>query len=65
MGCDTYKVRIKNSDNQKGKSCGYRVLYYLKTQDDVILLEIYSKSEQENLSDTLIRQIVQQYLGTA
>jgi mRNA-degrading endonuclease RelE of RelBE toxin-antitoxin system len=26
-----YKVRVRNSDIQKGKSGGYRVLYYLKT----------------------------------
>jgi len=25
-----YKVRIKNSDKNKGKSGGYRVYYYLK-----------------------------------
>lgn len=63
VGCDAYKVRIKNSDNQKGKSGGYRVLYYLKTQDNVVLLEIYSKSEHDTLSDNLVRQIVQQTLG--
>ncbi|MFC3122526.1 type II toxin-antitoxin system RelE/ParE family toxin [Agaribacter flavus] len=63
VGCDAYKVRIKNSDNQKGKSGGYRVLYYLKTQDNVVLLDIYSKSEHDSLSDNLIRQIVHQYLG--
>ena len=26
-----FKVRLKNSDIQKGKSAGYRVIYYLQT----------------------------------
>ncbi len=30
-GYTLYKVRLKNSDNQKGKSGGYRVIYYLQT----------------------------------
>jgi mRNA-degrading endonuclease RelE of RelBE toxin-antitoxin system len=63
VGCDAYKVRIKNSDNKKGKSGGYRVLYYLNTPERVVLLEIYAKSESEILGDTQIRQIVRQYLG--
>jgi mRNA-degrading endonuclease RelE of RelBE toxin-antitoxin system len=63
IGCDAYKVRIKNRDTQKGKSGGYRVLYYLKTQEHVVLLNIYAKGEHETLSDSLIRQIVRQYLG--
>lgn len=27
-----FKVRLKNSNIQKGKSGGYRVIYYLKTE---------------------------------
>jgi mRNA-degrading endonuclease RelE of RelBE toxin-antitoxin system len=27
-----YKVRLKNSDIQRGKSRGYRAIYYLKTR---------------------------------
>jgi mRNA-degrading endonuclease RelE of RelBE toxin-antitoxin system len=28
-----FKVRLKNSDTRKGKSGGYRVIYYLKTSE--------------------------------
>ncbi len=38
-----FKVRIKNRDNQKGKSAGYRLIYYLKTSDKIVLITIYSK----------------------
>ena len=37
-----YKLRIKNSDVQKGKSGGYRFIYYLKTSTKIILVTIYS-----------------------
>ncbi|WP_333466203.1 type II toxin-antitoxin system RelE/ParE family toxin [Microcoleus sp. T3_B1] len=33
MEYEIFKVRIKNSDIQKGKSAGYRAIYYLKTSD--------------------------------
>jgi mRNA-degrading endonuclease RelE of RelBE toxin-antitoxin system len=31
-----FKVRLKNSNIQKGKSGGYRVIYYLKTETEII-----------------------------
>ena len=30
-----FKVRIKNTDIKKGKRSGYRMIYYLKTQESV------------------------------
>ena len=35
VGFTVYKVRLKNSDAQKGKSGGYRVIYYAKTEADI------------------------------
>jgi len=35
------KVRLRNSDAQRGKSGGYRVIYYLKTKAKIILVTIY------------------------
>ena len=53
-----YKVRIPNRDAQKGKSGGYRVIYYIKTSSRVVLLAIYSKSEQVDISaDEILRMI--------
>jgi len=42
IGYSVFKVRVKNSDNQKGKSGGYRLMYYLKTSFNVLLLAIDS-----------------------
>ena len=58
VGYQVYKVRIKNSDINKGKSAGYRMIYYLETEDKVILISLYSKSDQSDISpDKIIRVI--------
>jgi len=44
-----YKVRLSNRDARRGKSGGYRVIYYLPTDDVTILLTIYSKTDQTDL----------------
>ena len=46
-----FKVRLKNRDIQKGKSAGYRVIYYLQTQTGVVLVTIYSKSDLSDVSE--------------
>jgi len=52
LGKNCYKIRLKNSDNNKGKSSGYRVIYLIIEEDlNVILLSIYSKSDFENISE--------------
>ncbi|MDJ0846315.1 type II toxin-antitoxin system RelE/ParE family toxin [Crocosphaera sp.] len=56
-----YKLRIKNNDIQKGKSGGYRLIYWLQTTDCIILLDIYSKSGQDNIDVTKISQIITQF----
>ena len=53
-----YKLRIKNSDIQKGKSGGYRLIYWLQRPKGIVLLDIYSKSEKDNVDVTTIRQII-------
>ena len=55
-----FKVRLKNRDIQKGKRSGYRCIYYLKTRDDVILVTIYSKSEQSDVSITRLQTILRE-----
>ncbi len=57
-----YKARIRNRDAGRGKSGGYRVIYYLETLDQAVLLTIYSKSDQSDISAQTIRQIIQEYL---
>jgi len=56
-----YKLRVKNSTAQRGKSGGYRIIYYLQTQADIVLLTIYSKSEQCDISSAEIKRIIKQF----
>ena len=56
-----YKVRLKNSDVQKGKSGGYRALYYLKSQNKIVLVAIYSKSDRTDIDAATIVAIITQY----
>lgn len=55
-----YKVRLPNRDAGRGKSGGYRVIYYVKTADSVYLLLIYSKSAQDDVPDALIVQAIEE-----
>ncbi|WP_414622567.1 type II toxin-antitoxin system RelE/ParE family toxin [Calothrix sp. CCY 0018] len=56
-----FKVRLKNSNIQKGKSGGYRVIYYLKTDQAIILATIYSKSDISDVSNEVIEEAISQY----
>ena len=56
-----FKVRLKNSDIQKGKSAGYRVVYYLETQAQIVLVTIYSKSDQASTEDAILRDAILRY----
>lgn len=58
VGRRVYKVRIRNTDAKKGKSGGYRVLYYLRTQDHILLFDIYAKGEQGNIQADEIRRMI-------
>jgi len=60
VGYTIFKVRIRNSDIRKGKSSGYRMIYYLKTGNSIILITIYSKLEQGDISSQRIRQIIKE-----
>ena len=53
-----FKVRLQNSDIQKGKRSGYRCIYYLKTRNIIILVTVYSKSEQSDISTSKLRSIL-------
>jgi hypothetical protein len=54
-------VRVQNSDIQKGKSAGYRFIYYLQTMTIVILIAIYSKSEQSDIASDRILEIIREF----
>ena len=52
------KVRVKNSDIRKGKSAGYRLIYHVATPGSIILVTIYSKLDQSDISAERIRRIL-------
>jgi mRNA-degrading endonuclease RelE of RelBE toxin-antitoxin system len=55
-----FKVRIQNTDAQRGKSGGYRVIYYVQTVDNIILAYIYAKSEREDISMDELRRMIRE-----
>ncbi|MGK7942407.1 MAG: type II toxin-antitoxin system RelE/ParE family toxin [Crocosphaera sp.] len=61
IGYEVFKLRVRNSDIQKGKSAGYRLIYYVKTAKAIILLTIYSKSNQADIAADDIQTIISEY----
>ena len=56
---EVFKIRLKNSSSNRGKSSGYRVYYFYKnSKHTIVLLYIYSKNEQSNLSNEKLDKIV-------
>ena len=58
LGNSCYKIRLKNSDINRGKSAGYRVITYVIKDDYIYLLSIYSKGEKDTISDKEIIDII-------
>lgn len=56
-----FKVRIRNSDIQKGKRSGYRLIYHLRSGKNVILVTLYSKLDQSDISARQIKRIIQEF----
>lgn len=56
-----FKVRVQNSDIQKGKRSGYRLIYYRKTRTTIVLVTIYSKLDQGDISEEEARRIVREF----
>lgn len=56
-----YKVRARNSDSAKGKRGGYRIIYQITVEKAIILITIYSKTEQSDITGDEIQKIIEQY----
>jgi mRNA-degrading endonuclease RelE of RelBE toxin-antitoxin system len=61
IGAEVFKVRVRNSDVNRGKSGGYRVIYWLKLSECVVLLDIYSKSERDDIEVIAIQNIIAEF----
>jgi len=63
LGNDVYKIRLSISSKNKGKSGGARVISFVKIIDKTVyLLSIYSKGEQDSISDAQIQELLNGYL---
>lgn len=58
VGHAVFKVRVRNRDASKGKSGGYRIIYYMALPTLIVLVTIYSKSEQSDITPAQIRRIL-------
>lgn len=59
LKANIFKTRIKNSDKNKGKSAGYRLISYLVIiNHELHLLYIYDKSKLENLTEKEIDDLI-------
>jgi len=58
IGSNCYKIRVANSSIPTGKSGGFRVIYYKKIKHTIYLMDIYSKSDMENITDEKILEIL-------
>ncbi len=68
IGENTYKIRLAVKSKGRGKSGGMRIITYLDVEirlekeefTTVYLMSIYDKSEKENISDNLLRQLIEE-----
>ena len=58
FGYDLYKVRLPNPSAQRGKSGGFRVVYYVQFEDIVHLVTIYSKSDESDISVHAVQDVL-------
>jgi mRNA-degrading endonuclease RelE of RelBE toxin-antitoxin system len=61
VGTEVFKVRVRNSDAKRGKSGGYRLIYWLRLPEYIVLLDIYSKSEQDDIEVETIKSIIAEF----
>lgn len=60
-GFAVFKERLPNRDANRGLSGGYRVIYYLRMVDQIVLLTIYSKSDHADIPAKTLRKIIRAY----
>jgi len=59
IGQDCYKIRLAISSKGKGKSGGARIITHVYVAgDNIYMLAIYDKSEQDNISDKELDELL-------
>jgi mRNA-degrading endonuclease RelE of RelBE toxin-antitoxin system len=66
-GSNLYKIRVADESKGKGKSGGFRVMYYLaiKKEDgiDILLMTIYDKGELDTITKKDAELLLQKVLA--
>ncbi len=57
----TYKVRMPNRDAKRGKSGGFRLIYYMELPVAKFLLTLYSKTDQSNITVAEIQKLIEDH----
>jgi len=56
-----YKIRLASTDMKRGKSGGFRIVYYLLTEGQIIYLPtIYAKADREDINLEEIRSLLKE-----
>jgi len=59
LGHNCYKIRVANSSIPTGKSGGFRVItYYIDEEGVIRLMFIFSKRDQESITDKELKEII-------
>jgi len=59
MGHSCYKIRLAIKSKGKGKSGGARIITHVYVSETIVyLLTIYDKSDQENISDNELKELL-------
>lgn len=56
------KLRVRNSDLKKGKSGGYRLLYFVSEEPEptIYLLLLYAKSDKDNVTQQELQELLEE-----
>ena len=66
LGDNTFKIRLAVASKGKGKSGGMRVITYVVVQNEkVYLADIYDKSEQANVTDKELEELIKEIKNQA
>lgn len=61
LGDGIYKARIANSDKNKGKSSGYRLITLVQViESNLYLIYVYDKSDLENITEKELDEMVRE-----
>ena len=64
LGHGIFKVRVKNSDKNQGKSGGYRVITCFKDEEgSLYLVKMYDKADIETVKTSTLIEIIENELG--